>query len=152
MFNRLRELIALCFILLLIGCGTKSDVKMFLPETENNVIKHACVIKNEEVKVSDFLSVLQEGFNKHGIKTSLVDQAREEDCPYTITYTAERSWDLKYFLGHAEIKVYKFENLIGHVTYDVPAGTMNFDLVNKFKSTREKMLPLIDELLFNIHI
>jgi hypothetical protein len=149
--NKFHGFIALCFILLLVGCGTKSHVKMMLPETENTVIKHACVIKNEQVKVADFLSVLQEGFNKHGIQCSVVNQANEKDCPYTVTYIAEQSWDLRYFLGHAEIKVYKFDKLIGHVTYDVPGGTWNFDLANKFKDTRSKILPLIDELLFNIH-
>jgi len=151
MINRLCKFIVLCFAMLTIGCGTKSNVKMFIPQTKNTVIKHACVIKNEDVKVSDFLSVLQEGFNKHGIKCSLVNQTNEKECPYIVTYTAEQSWDLKFFLGHAEIKVYNLDKLIGHVTYDVPFGTWNFDLANKFKSTREKMLPLIDELLFNIH-
>ena len=124
---------------------------MFLPKTENNIIKNACVIKNKDVKVSDFLSVLQEGFNKHGIECSLVGQADKKECPYTVTYTAERSWDIKYYLSHAEIKVYKLDKLIGHVTYHLPGGAWSMDIANKFKGTRSKMFPLIDELLFNIH-
>ncbi|MEA2012306.1 MAG: hypothetical protein U9O87_04365 [Verrucomicrobiota bacterium] len=65
-------------------------------------IKKIIIQKNPKLAVSDYLPVLREGFDRHGISTYVSSTENEKD--FFAIYTALRSWDLATFLSHAEIK------------------------------------------------
>ncbi len=108
-------------------------------------LESICIERNPKVLVSDFISVLEEGFLRHGIETRVVDRAAGEDCQYVVSYTALRSWDMAPFMNYAEVRVTREGTTIGTATYS-HGGGFGF---NKWRGTCAKMDPVIDELLSN---
>src|SRR5438093_2938702 len=54
-----------------------------------------CIQRNPAVTVPDFLPTLQEVLLARGVKTTVYDgNAAPADCPYVLTYTARRGWDM----------------------------------------------------------
>jgi hypothetical protein len=122
-----------------IAC-THVYVQPVRPGTEQ--IEDVCIERNPKVLVSDFLTVVEEGFRRHGIETRIVSEASDA-CDYTLTYTALRSWDFVPYLNYAELRLQRGETTIGTATYS-HAGGFGF---NKWRGTRAKIAPVIDELL-----
>jgi len=102
-----------------------------------------CIEKNSEVRVTDFLAVLIAGFRRHGIETRVVGPPADEDCAYVVTYSARRSWDLVSYMNYAEVRVSRNGEMLASATYS-HAGGYAF---NKYRGTRAKINPVIDELL-----
>ena len=123
------------------GC-TSVNVR---PLPSANQIQSVCIVDNPKVIVSDFVAIIRDGFNRHGIATSVVDEARSQSCNVTLTYTALRSWDLKPYLSHAEIRLWRDGKQIGSADYHLKGGG-GFDL-GKWRGTKAKMDPVIDKLL-----
>ena len=123
------------------GC-TSVNVR---PVTSSEHLHSVCIVDNPEVIVSDFIPVLRDGFDRHGIATSIVDQARAESCEVTLTYTALRSWDLKPYLSHAELRLWRHGKQIGFAEYHLN-GKGGLDL-GKWRGTKAKIDPVIDKLL-----
>lgn len=109
-------------------------------------MKHIC-IKNcdKECFDGDMLSVIQEGFDRHGVSTDVYDENLPSDCQYHLTYYCERSWDLAAYMHHAELRLYHNEDQIGYAEYHLK-GEGGFALT-KFAPTKEKMDPVIDQIL-----
>jgi hypothetical protein len=106
---------------------------------------HVCIQRNHAVEVSDFLPVLQEGFERHGIGTEIYNGNRPRRCEYVLTYTALRSWDVKTYLSHAELRLLRAGQQIAFAEYHLRAkGGLS---LMKFAGTKSKMDPVIDELL-----
>ncbi|MDR0247797.1 MAG: Sbal_3080 family lipoprotein [Burkholderiales bacterium] len=107
-------------------------------------MKHVCIRENPDVKVSDFVQVLQEGFARHGVTTEVFSKEAGTDCEFVLTYTALRSWDFKPYLSYAEIKIEKEGKKIAEAEYQL-VGKGGLALT-KWVGTKEKIDPVIDEL------
>jgi hypothetical protein len=115
------------------------------PVENRAALQKVCIVQNSKVTVSDFVSVLQDGFSRHDIATAVVEPAQAGTCDATLTYTALRSWDFKPYISHAELRLWQGGKQIGSADYHLN-GKGGFALT-KWGSTREKMDPVIDQLL-----
>ena len=108
-------------------------------------IKHVCIQENPRVQVDDFVPVLRDGFNRHGISTEVYSGTTPARCEYVLTYTARRSWDFVTYLSHAELLLERDGVQVAHAEYHlVGKGGLS---PMKWQGTRTKMDPVIDELL-----
>ena len=73
--------------LILVAC-TSVTVR---PVDHSLGIRSVCIQENPRVQVSDFVSVIREGFNRHGIGSEVFSGTKPETCEYILTYTALRS-------------------------------------------------------------
>ena len=104
-----------------------------------------CIRENPKVLVTDFLDVLQAGFDRHGIVSKIVPADAPAGCEYTVTYTALRSWDISTYLSHAEIRIEKDGHEVAHAIYHLRVkGRV---MLTKWEDTPTKMDPIIDDLL-----
>ncbi len=144
--NRKSDVVALILIAIaLTSCSSAIEPKRV--DIKINPIKKVCVVENKEVKVADFLSVLKDGFEKRGISAEIVSDFKNSTCEYTVTYTAKQSWDVALYLSHAEIKVHKSDIIVGVGVFHIAGGAFSFNFANKWKGTKAKIDPVIDELL-----
>ena len=129
------------FVLSLVAC-TAIDVR---PAQNLSSSTPVCIINNPAVIVDDFVDVVRDGFNRHGIPTSVVDQSDAKTCEVTLTYTALRSWDLAPYLSHAELRLWRNGAQVGFAQYHLK-GKGGYSLA-KWKGTKSKMDPVVDQLL-----
>lgn len=140
--------VAAAVCLTLLGGCTSVQVQ---PVAANFGIHDVCIVNNPKVLVSDFVPVLRERFSRHGINTSVVDEGHTGQCLVTLTYTALRSWDIKPYLAHAELRLWFEGKQIAFAQYTLHGGA-GFDInFTKWRSTQKKMDPVIDQLLANQH-
>jgi hypothetical protein len=62
--------LSLLSLVFLVGCMTATVHVRPVPAGEQ--IQHVCIEQNPKVLVADFLYVVEEGFERHGISTELV--------------------------------------------------------------------------------
>lgn len=124
---------------------TRINVK---PVSATQPIKKVCIRYNPAVKVSDFVMVMQDGFQRHGIQAEVFHQSIPASCQYVVSYTALRSWDFKPYLSHAEIRINDHGRLIASAEYHLNGGG-GLDL-GKWASTRKKIGPVMDKMLAGI--
>ena len=137
--NSLLLLIGACLVLT--AC-TSITVKRPDPSLS---IKHVCIQENPKVWVSDFLAVLREGFDRHGISTNVYSGTKPENCEYVLTYTALQSWDVVTYLSHAELWLERNGQQVASAEYHL-VGKGGLSLM-KWQGTKTKMDPVIDDLL-----
>lgn len=135
-----RGLAALALMLPL-ACTSVSVV----PVDASEGLQRVCIERNPAVAVADFLDVLRVGFMRHGIATEIVEAPTPAECEFVLRYTALRSWDITAFVSHAELHLERSGRPIAHAIYHL-RGKGGYALT-KYQSTREKMNPVIDELL-----
>jgi hypothetical protein len=123
------------------GC-TSVTVKPLPAQTR---IQHICIQDNPRVQVGDFVSVMQEGFQKHAITSQLVNTNAAGKCEYTSTYTATRTWDMAMYMTDAQIDILRDGRQIAFANYHLKGG--GGLSLNKWANTRTKILPVIDEML-----
>jgi hypothetical protein len=104
-----------------------------------------CIWKNDRVQVEDFVTVLRDGFARHGIPTEVHSGDPFDVCTFVVTYTALRSWDLALYLSHAEIYLEKDRQIVARAEFHL-RGKGGYSLY-KYQGTRAKIDPVIDELL-----
>lgn len=126
---------------LLLGC-TSITVDPF---DASEGLQRVCIERNPEVIVEDFLDVLRIGFMRHEIETEIHDAPIPTECEFVLRYTALRSWDITAFVSHAEPHLERSGRPIAQAIYHL-RGKGGYALT-KYQSTREKMNPVIDELL-----
>src|SRR3954470_6536041 len=107
------------------------------PVKAENRIEHICIEKNPKVEVGDFVTVMQEGFQAHGITSQLVLELVPADCHYTSTYTARRTWDMAMYMTDAQINILKDGRQIASANYHLK-GEGGFALT-KWAGTRAKI-------------
>jgi hypothetical protein len=134
--------IFLLFIFILLTACTAVQVT---PINKDLALKNVCIQKNNKVTVHDFLPVVRDGFERHGISNTVFQEQKPNNCDAVLTYTALRSWDVSTYLSHAELELYKNDIKIASATYHLN-GKGGLDLT-KWKSVKSKMDPVIDELL-----
>ena len=108
-------------------------------------INYVCIENNPRVIVSDFVTVLRDGFDRHGIATELTSGARLRQCEFVLKYTALQSWDMARYLSHAEIRLERNNRQIAYAEYHLK-GKGGLSLT-KWGDTKTKIDPVIDELL-----
>ena len=138
-----KYILPLVFISLFVSACTSVQVK---PLDKKHSITHICIKNNPRVKVTSFLSVIRNGFDDHGISSTMFDGAAPDDCQYILTYTALRSWDISTYLSHAELRLEDREGKrLAYAKYHLK-GKGGLSLM-KWASVESKMKPVIDELL-----
>ncbi|MCP3944188.1 MAG: hypothetical protein GY710_22300 [Desulfobacteraceae bacterium] len=137
----LRNFVIFFGMIVLAGC-TAMTVR---PVDKSLLLQHICIQENPKVRVSDFITVLQDGFEKHGITTEVYSDPTSSNCEYILTYTALRSWDITPYLSHAEIRIKNQGRQVAYAEYHLK-GKGGFSLT-KWKGTKSKIEPVIDELL-----
>jgi len=128
-------------VLALVGC-TSIQVQ---PIDRSVNLKHVCIQDNPKVVVADFVTVLRDGFDRHGISTEVFSGSTPERCEYILTYTALQSWDVSTYLSYAELRLESKGRKIASAEYRL-RGKGGLSLM-KWQGTKEKMDPVIDELL-----
>jgi hypothetical protein len=108
-------------------------------------LKHVCIQENPRVIVADFLPVVRDGFDRHGISTEVFSGTAPDRCEYILTYTALQSWDFSTYLSHAELRLERKGRRVAYAEYHL-TGKGGFSPM-KWQGTRTKMDPVIDELL-----
>jgi hypothetical protein len=141
----MKYLLAASLVLALAAC-TSVKVK---PVDANLTMKRVCIHTNPAVIVDDFVMVMQDGFQRHGIAAEVYDGNPPATCKYVVNYTALRSWDFKPYLSHAEIRITEHGRLVASATYHLN-GKGGFDM-GKWRGTKAKMDPVMDQLLAGFH-
>ncbi len=110
-------------------------------------LKHVCIRENPRVKIDDFVGVVQDGFDRHGISTELVRDGSDlpERCEYVLTYAAVRAWDLAEYMHYAHLRLEHKGATVAYAEYRL-INKGGLDL-RKFRDVKAKMDPVIDELL-----
>jgi hypothetical protein len=137
----MRKVSALLCVAAVAGC-TSIQVKPLDPAAP---LKQVCIVENRRVEVTDFVDVLREGLDRHGIASSVVASEGATSCETTLTYTALRTWDMAPYLSHAELRLWRDGRLMGAATYHLNGG--GGLSLTKWQGTKAKMDPVIDQLL-----
>ena len=125
---------------LIAGCSIQAPVEPIPPQA---AISEICILENPKVIISDFLPVVQEGISRHGLR-SRVYRELPSRCVHVLVYVAYQKWD--FTLSEASIKLYQGKKLVGTLSYGTPTGAFGGANPAKWKSTKEKLDPLLDEL------
>jgi len=136
-----KALVLICLLVLITGC-TAINVR---PVDSSLQITSICIEENPKVIVEDFLSVVRDRIEYHGIETAVLISPDPDECEYIMTYTAFKTWDVVSYLHHAELRLERNGRTIGKAEYHLK-GQGGFSLM-KWQSTKTKMDPVVDELL-----
>lgn len=136
-----KALVPICLLVLITGC-TAINVRPVDPSLQ---ITNICIEENPKVIVEDFLSVVRDRIEYHGIETAVLRNPDPDECEYIMTYTAFKTWDVVSYLHHAELRLERNGRTIGKAEYHLK-GQGGFSLM-KWQSTKTKMDPVVDELL-----
>ncbi|OZB05349.1 MAG: hypothetical protein B7X54_05710 [Idiomarina sp. 34-48-12] len=104
-----------------------------------------CIERNPKVIVGDFLTVVRNRIEFHGIDTEVYERGDHGNCDFTMTYTALKNWDLGTYMHHAELRLEYNGRKIGYAEYHLN-GKGGLSL-SKWQSTKSKMEPVVDRLL-----
>lgn len=99
--------------LALVGC-TAINVR---PLDRSVGLEHLCIHENQRVQVSDFLTVIRDGFDRHSISSEVFTGTPPASCEYLLTYTALRSWDMSPYLSHAELRIEHAGRQVAYAEY-----------------------------------
>ena len=113
-------------------------------EQQVNAIQQICIVNNPKVLVTDFVPVVQQRLQHHGIMSRVVEGSEVAACAYQLYYSAKRSWDFTPYMSWAELKLYQNEVLIANAEYKL-VGKGGLSLT-KWQSVETKMTPVIDQL------
>jgi hypothetical protein len=124
---------------LLSACAAVVEIR---PIESTVAIQHVCIQENPKVAVGDFLQALRDGFDRHGISTEVFKDAKPANCEYMVTYVAYNKWELRVFLSDAEIRIERDGRYVASASLHYGKWATGKD-----QSTKEKVEPLIDEML-----
>ena len=142
MCHEFLKLAAVCAIVFLfVGC-TSIQVEPLDPAV---TLEHVCIQHNPAVQVADFIVVIRSRLAYHQISTEVFSGVAPVGCPYILTYTARRSWDLTAFLSHAEVYLSREGRQVASGVFHLRAAG-GYDLT-KYNGTKKKMDPVIDQLI-----
>lgn len=137
--------INILIILIALGLTACTSIQV-KPLNLSKPINYVCIEINEKVIVQDFLEVVRNGFDRHGISTKVYSRIPPKSCEVILTYTALRSWDFTPYLSHAELWLRNQEGRqIAYAEYHLQAG--GGLMLTKWASVKSKMDPVIDKLL-----
>ena len=137
----MNKIFSLLLLVLVTGC-TATRVK---PVDKCLNLEHVCIQNNSRVIVGDFLGVVRDGFDRHGITSEVFYGRRPDHCDFVLTYTALQTWDLALYLSHAELRLEKNGKKVAFAEYHL-RGKGGLSLT-KWAGTSAKIDPVMDELL-----
>jgi hypothetical protein len=135
-------------VLLLLSTTACTTVEVTEVDASEYPMQMVCIERNDEVIIDDFLSVLEQGFLRHGVEVAVYDGRQADSCEYSLWYTAERGWDISPYLDFAELRLKRHGRTIGTATYKHAGGFA----LNKWAATSEKIDPIIDSLLVDFAV
>ena len=91
----------------------------------------------------DVESAIENALQRHGIGTKVIAGEPPSENDYLLTYADTNGWDLKPFMKTAEVRLKRGVRQLGYVRYENKGGFNT----SKYASAREKMDPLLDQLL-----
>jgi len=115
------------------------------PVDDQLQVRHMCIQSNPKVIRGDFLSVLERGFQKHGITTEVYSGKSPEYCEFTTTYTVRQTWDMAMVLADAEIWIHQDKRQVAYANYHLKGGG-GLSLM-KWQGAEKKIFPVMDALL-----
>jgi hypothetical protein len=125
-----------------LGACTSLDVR---PIPASAKVDKICIKYNEEVNVEDLVPVVQGDLADHGIQSVVFRAQAPSDCPFQLSYTADRWWDLGTYLVDAQISVWKDDVLFGSAHYHLN-GHGGFSVM-KWEGTKAKLTPPLNQML-----
>ena len=141
----MKKIVALFCIIMFSGC---TAVTVRTPQGVAQ-IERVKIRENPKVIVADFVQVMRDGFDRHGIASDLITpDATVSPDDFVVTYTALRSWDFTPYLSHAEVRIERGGRQIAYAEYHL-RGKGGFSLV-KWQSVKAKMDPVMDQLLSQV--
>lgn len=140
----MRKLIIVSSFALLTTACTSIQVSP-LSKVELLNVQQVCIINNPKVIIDDFIPVVQRRLQHHNIQSRVINQANEQDCHYTLQYSAKRSWDFTPYLSWAELTLQHGNTIVAKAEYNLK-GKGGLSL-NKWQSVETKMIPVVDQLL-----
>jgi len=150
-----RQTSSITAVVVLAGCATQQTVVEPIPP--QTPISEICILVNPAVRVPGFVTLVQEGISRHGLRSTTFGEV-PSSCVYVLEYVALSTWlgqptPSTTTLGRADIRMYSNKKLIGSVNYVIPREVRrtdgSADNSARFSSMKEKLDPLMDELLKN---
>ncbi len=129
-------------------CLASCTVTKVSPIPASEKVSHVIIRKNPKVIVSDFLPVVEDGFSRNGITTSIQPENTQTGNAYTVDYVAYKTWDLVTYMHQANVTVSKNGVTVGKVDYHL--RNKGGYALTKFAGTRSKMDPLMDTMLAGV--
>lgn len=114
------------------------------PIDESYGVHHVCIEENQKIVFDGFIKGIESIIHGFGITPVLYARGVPSTCEYVVKYTATRSWDLRPYLSHAEVRVFKNEKIIGYAVYHL-TGEGGFSPA-KYDSVEQKMKPVLIRL------
>ena len=147
-FSRIVSLCCVCSVAVLglASCIVNTNVRA-IPYDPN--CETLYVLENLHVHVADFIPLMTECANRHGLKVQLIPEKSDwtpHPSDYVVEYTVRRRMALGMQLAYADVNVRKGNVKIASCHYSIPRFSMSFDI---YDSTEEKMTPLFEELFEN---
>lgn len=131
-----------CFgiIACLSACGGPNIKVAPVPEQEN--ITSICIIHNPKVAINGFENDIASNLATLNIKSYRISSLSNQQCPYTLDYSARKSWDWTPYIGSMDFMVSKDNELIGSASYK---QSNNFNL-SKWGQAEDAMSEMFIEL------
>lgn len=126
------------------GCTISRNV---VPVDASTTIDKVYVRYNDKVHMEGINDELVWQFENLGFNAELFKGDAPQDAVHTFNYTANWAWDMAMYLVYFRGTLYEDGRLLGEVEYDAKMGGGN---MNKFGKTREKIEPLMLEMLQNV--
>jgi hypothetical protein len=124
-------------VLALSSCTITTDVK---PVPVGTRIPDLCIERNSAVMLDEFLPELQFQILTHGVRNKPYSGPLPSGCRYHLKYSASWDYDGRVTnITFMRLQLFDGQREIGNAVYDARHGTARVD---KFGSTREKLLPL----------
>ena len=141
----MKNLIIIFTVIFLSGCSISTHVT---PVDSNKEIQKVYVRYNDKVHMEGMNDELVWQFKNLGFDAELYNGDTPLEAVHTFTYTANWTWDMAMYLLYFRGTLYEQGRVLGEVEYDAKMGGGN---LNKFGKTREKLTPLMTELLQNLN-
>ncbi len=127
------------FTLLLAGCTNVTNGVHYA--TFDGMPKEVCIVKNPHVTIGNALPAIQNGFERRGVHTHIVDFSTDCPCTYTVEYSARRSWNATTYLRTAYVVLNKDNRPVARAEYTASPYTLT-----KWGRTEERLDAMVGEL------
>ena len=140
----MKKLFIIFLIFFISGCSIARNV---VPVDSGKEIDKIYVQYNEKVHMEGMNDELVWQFENLGFRSELYKGDTPDGAIHIFRYTANWSWDMAMYLVYFRGTLYEQGRILGEVEYDAKSGSGNF---NKFGKTREKIEPLMSEMMQNV--
>lgn len=134
----MRNAVALLAAVVCASCAMKQTVQPSTLTTRN-----VCLIENPAV-LYNFDTSLASHLRRKGLSVRVVKPDEDtSNCPASVTYTANWTWDFTPYMRFAQITLIEGNAPAGQAVYDTSNGGMRLD---KWVNADKKIGELVDQL------